>query len=262
MAKKKTPTDARKSKAASADTRPVKMKAKPVTGRVRKPKPSAAKGPEAKRRIGLVLTAGARQHAKRGGDGEQSARAHGIGTRTASGAVAAPASVPPEEIENNVASPPSRAEGVETDVQIPRLKTDGRSESMSSRPRQTYLSAEDLQEFREMLIAKRRELVGDVTHLENEAMRQNTAATSGSSSMPIHMADLGSDTWEQELTLGLIENERGLLREIDAALARIENRTYGICLATNKPIGKARLRAQPWAKFCIEYARKRELGLA
>ena len=79
--------------------------------------------------------------------------------------------------------------------------------------------------------------------------------------MPIHMADLGSDTWEQELTLGLIENERGLLREIDEALDRIEDKTYGICLATNRPISKSRLRAQPWAKYCIAYARKRELGL-
>ena len=126
--------------------------------------------------------------------------------------------------------------------------------------RKTRLKPEDLQEFRDMLVAKRRELVGDVTTLENEAMRQNNAG-GGSSSMPIHMADLGSDTWEQELTLGLIANERELLREIDEALDRIENKTYGICLATNRPISKSRLQAQPWAKYCIAYARKRELGL-
>jgi RNA polymerase-binding transcription factor DksA len=59
----------------------------------------------------------------------------------------------------------------------------------------------------------------------------------------------------------LIENERGLLREIDEALERIEDNTYGICLATNKPITKSRLRVKPWAKYCIAYARKRELGL-
>jgi len=113
-----------------------------------------------------------------------------------------------------------------------------------------------------MLITKRRELVGDVTQLQSQAMRQDSSGSSaGASSMPIHMADLGSDTWEQELTLGLIENERGLLREIDEALNRIEVKTYGICLATNKRITKSRLRAQPWAKYCIEYARKRELGL-
>jgi len=126
----------------------------------------------------------------------------------------------------------------------------------------TYLNAAELEEFREMLLEKRRELIGDVANLEDGAIRSGGAHnTSGLSSMPIHMADLGSDTWEQELTLGLIENERGLLREIDEALERIKDRTYGMCLATGKPITKARLRAKPWAKYCIEYARKRELGL-
>jgi RNA polymerase-binding protein DksA len=124
----------------------------------------------------------------------------------------------------------------------------------------TRLSDKDLNEFRELLLAKRRELAGDVLHLENEA-REHNSNGGNSSPMPLHMADLGSDTWEQELTLGLIEAERSLLREIDEALDRIDNRTYGVCLGTGKPIAKVRLRAQPWAKYCIEYARKRELGL-
>ncbi len=126
---------------------------------------------------------------------------------------------------------------------------------------QTRLTPKELDEFREMLLVKRQQLIGDVTHLEDEAIRSRQLGSSGGSSMPIHMADLGSDTWEQELTLGLIENERGLLREIDEALERIKDGTYGICIATGKPITKARLRAKPWAKYCIEYARKRELGL-
>ncbi|HOW71427.1 MAG TPA: TraR/DksA C4-type zinc finger protein [Phycisphaerae bacterium] len=126
----------------------------------------------------------------------------------------------------------------------------------------TYLTPAELEGFREMLLQKRHELIGDVANLEDGAIRSGGGqSTSGLSSMPIHMADIGSDTWEQELTLGLIENERGLLREIDEALERIKDRTYGMCLATGKPITKARLRAKPWAKYCIEYARKRELGL-
>lgn len=127
--------------------------------------------------------------------------------------------------------------------------------------RRTHLSEQDLAEFRELLIQKRRELVGDMNNLSEEARRIG-APGGTASSMPIHMADLGSDTWEQELTLGLIENERGLLREIDEALDRIEKKTYGVCIATNKPITKARLRLKPWAKYCIEYAMKREQGLA
>lgn len=134
--------------------------------------------------------------------------------------------------------------------------------SEQEKPIKTYLSEAELQEFRDLLLEKRRELIGDVNNLQEEARRTGNPGGSGSSSMPIHMADLGSDTWEQELTLGLIENERTLLREIDEALERIDRKTYGVCMGTNKPITKARLRFKPWAKYCIEYARKRELGLA
>ncbi|HOB75395.1 MAG TPA: TraR/DksA family transcriptional regulator [Phycisphaerae bacterium] len=142
---------------------------------------------------------------------------------------------------------------------IAALRAD--SEAEETEIRKTHLSEAELEEFRQLLLEKRRELVGDMNNLSDEARR--TGAPGGTfSSMPIHMADLGSDTWEQELTLGLIENERGLLREIDEALDRIQKKTYGICMATNKPIAKARLRFKPWAKYCIEYAMKREQGLA
>jgi RNA polymerase-binding protein DksA len=142
---------------------------------------------------------------------------------------------------------------------VPREARPAESEPLEIK--KTYLKPEELGEFRRMLLQKRQELVGDVTNLQGEALRTNGQADNGSS-MPIHMADLGTDTWEQEFTLGLIEKERLLLREIDEALDRIDEGTYGMCLATGKPITKTRLRAKPWAKHCIEYARKRELGLA
>jgi DnaK suppressor protein len=127
--------------------------------------------------------------------------------------------------------------------------------------RRSHLTPEELAEFRQMLLDKRRELVEDMVNLEGEAKRTGTESGSASSSMPIHMADLGSDTWEQEFTLNLIEKERLIVREIDEALERIESKTFGTCLATGKAISKARLRVKPWAKYCIEYARKRELGM-
>ncbi|NOT00537.1 MAG: TraR/DksA family transcriptional regulator [Phycisphaerales bacterium] len=117
------------------------------------------------------------------------------------------------------------------------------------------LTKRELAQFMKMLLEKRRELVGDVTHLASEAFAQ-----SGNSSMPLHMADVGTDNWEQEFNIELLQTERVLVREIDAALQRIGERTYGVCLATHKPIDKARLTAKPWAKYCIDYARLRELG--
>jgi RNA polymerase-binding protein DksA len=126
----------------------------------------------------------------------------------------------------------------------------------------TCLTNEELLEFKESLLRKRAELAGDVEHLTQEALDGSGEGGREHSVMPIHMADLGTDNWEQEFTLGLIANERALVREIDEALDRIQNKTYGMCLATGKKINKARLRATPWAKYCIEYARAREEGRA
>ncbi|MBW8034558.1 MAG: hypothetical protein FVQ79_02525 [Planctomycetes bacterium] len=80
------------------------------------------------------------------------------------------------------------------------------------------------------------------------------------SSMPIHMADMGTDNFEQEFALGLMDSERKLLEEINDALGRIVDGVYGICSGTGKDIRKARLEANPWARYCIEYATMVEKG--
>ncbi|UCF00448.1 MAG: TraR/DksA C4-type zinc finger protein [Planctomycetota bacterium] len=80
------------------------------------------------------------------------------------------------------------------------------------------------------------------------------------SNLPIHMADIGTDNFEIENTLGLMNSERKLIAEIDDALERIEDGTYGICQGSGNPIPKARLQAIPWAKYCVEYATLLEKG--
>ena len=113
-----------------------------------------------------------------------------------------------------------------------------------------------------MLLEKRIELLGDVDHMANEALDNNRQDSTGDlSSMPIHMADIGTDNYEQEFTLGLIESERKLLRLIDLALNKIDTGNYGICEGTEQQINRARLEAVPEARFCIEYARQIEKGL-
>ena len=126
----------------------------------------------------------------------------------------------------------------------------------------TYLTAKELKVFRELLLQKRSEIAGDVEHLTSQALNRSERGSGEHSAMPIHMADLGSDTWEQDFTLGLIANEQAVVREIDEALERIADKSYGICVATGKPIPRDRLRAKPWARYCIEYARLREEGRA
>ncbi|KKL86424.1 hypothetical protein LCGC14_1944840, partial [marine sediment metagenome] len=123
----------------------------------------------------------------------------------------------------------------------------------------TRLSTKELAEFRGMLLAKRRQLLGDMTDMETHAIGQH--GSGNLSSLPTHMADVGTDNFEHEFTLGLLESERMLLREIDEQLLRIEDRTYGVCAGTGKSIPKARLRAKPWAKYTVEFARMLEKGL-
>jgi DnaK suppressor protein len=118
------------------------------------------------------------------------------------------------------------------------------------------LSAKELAQYAAILLQKRREIVGDMRSMEIEAL--GGAGSGGLSSLPVHMADMGTDNYEQEFTLGLVEKDRVLLREINHALAKIQAGTYGICEGTGVAIGRARLEFQPWAKYSIEFARQRE----
>ena len=143
-----------------------------------------------------------------------------------------------------------------------KRKKASREKVSSTRTKKRSLTSANTEHFKQMLLEKRREILRNVNEFEDEALKKSRLDAAGDlSSMPIHMADIGTDNYEQEFALGLMDSERKLLREIDDALERVEQETYGICEGTGKPIPKARLEAQPWAKYCIEYARMLEQGL-
>jgi RNA polymerase-binding transcription factor DksA len=112
--------------------------------------------------------------------------------------------------------------------------------------------------YRQMLLLLRQRLTGDVSHLKDEALRRNGSAGGNLSNMPIHMADLGTDNFEQEFTLSLLQNEEQVLDEIAAALDRIQKGRFGRCEDCQGVIPKARLQALPYARFCVACARKAE----
>jgi RNA polymerase-binding protein DksA len=122
------------------------------------------------------------------------------------------------------------------------------------------LRKSQLNKYRKMLLDKRKDLLGDISGIAAGAFRGGNGG-GDLSSMPTHPADIGSDNYEQEFSLGLLESERALLEEIDDALQRIEDRTYGVCVGTGIPISVPRLNARPWSKYGIEYARMVEQGL-
>ena len=112
----------------------------------------------------------------------------------------------------------------------------------------------------------RARLQGDVEQLTDEALGSNRQNGGGESKSPTHMAELGSDTFEQDFALSLVENEQETLVEIRAALKRIEEGTFGCCEGCVEEgksparaiVPKARLRAIPYARNCVECERKRE----
>ncbi len=144
-----------------------------------------------------------------------------------------------------------------------KRKKTSKKKASSRGTKKGHLSPADIKHFEQMLLAKRREILRNVTEIEDEALKKSRLDASGDlSSMPIHMADLGTDNYEQEFVLGLMDSERQLLKETDDALERIEKGTYGICEGTGKRIPKARLEANPWARYRVEYARMLEQGPA
>lgn len=118
---------------------------------------------------------------------------------------------------------------------------------------------EELESFRRTLETLRARLRGDLDQMTDEALRRDQPQSSGNlSNVPLHMADVGTENYDQEFTLGLIENERGTLEEIQDALGRIDAGTFGRCLECNNPIPKPRLQALPYTRHCIQCARELE----
>jgi RNA polymerase-binding protein DksA len=115
----------------------------------------------------------------------------------------------------------------------------------------------DLDSFRQALQALRSRLNGEVSHLADEALRSTGGEASGSlSNAPLHLADLGTDAYEQEFTLSLLQNQEQALEEIGHALDKINRGTFGRCEECDNPIPKGRLQALPYARHCVDCARK------
>jgi len=111
------------------------------------------------------------------------------------------------------------------------------------------LRPEEIRSLRRLLLARKAELMDSYLNLEDEARAKGKEAGE-LSAVPFHPADLGTDSFEQTLSLALLENESMALREIDLALERMDEGTYGACEDCGNPIGKARLRALPQATLC------------
>lgn len=122
-------------------------------------------------------------------------------------------------------------------------------------PTKSPFGKRELAHFREILVRKRAEIIGDVSSIEAEAL---TGQSGSLSRLPQHIAEQGSEAYDQSLALEIAASDRRLLKEIDDAIARIDQGTYGVCELTGKPIKQERLEQLPWARYSIEAAREIE----
>ncbi len=121
------------------------------------------------------------------------------------------------------------------------------------------MKAAELTQYKKTLLELRQKLVENVNFMEDEALGKSGQDASGDlSNVPIHMADVGTDNYDRDLTIGLIQNGEEELRAIDEALERIGNKTFGSCEECGKKISKVRLTALPYVKNCIECQRQEE----
>jgi DnaK suppressor protein len=113
----------------------------------------------------------------------------------------------------------------------------------------------DVAIHRERLLTLRARLRGEMSQLADTALNKNRAETSR---MPNHMAELGTDNFERELTLNLLGSEKEVVDQIEAALERIEDGDYGRCDECGRKIPKARLDAMPYVAMCVRCASQHE----
>ena len=122
------------------------------------------------------------------------------------------------------------------------------------------MKTEDLKLYKERLLALRARLRGDVDQMGGPIFEKPLAQATGDLSvMPIHMADVGSENFEREFTLRLMEAKDQTLDQIEEALQRMEGGIYGVCEMCEEKIPKTRLNAIPYAILCVKCASGLEL---
>jgi RNA polymerase-binding protein DksA len=117
----------------------------------------------------------------------------------------------------------------------------------------------DVEHFRTRLLEERKRVQEAIEYLHNE---NAGSATDETQEIPSdnHPGDVATETFDRELDSSLEEAEERLLRDIEGALKRIDDGTYGICTNCGKTIGEERLEALPWTTQCIDCKRKEERG--
>lgn len=121
------------------------------------------------------------------------------------------------------------------------------------------LTKKELAGFRKLILKKKEEILAQIKHASDETSKQSQKEAAGDiSAYTYHMADVATDTYDREFTLGLASNERKLIYEFDDAIKKIEDGTYGACEECKQLIVRIRLKALPYARLCLKCQERKE----
>ncbi|MCM8791601.1 MAG: TraR/DksA C4-type zinc finger protein [Candidatus Omnitrophica bacterium] len=113
--------------------------------------------------------------------------------------------------------------------------------------------------FKKLLIHQREEILKEIKHISEDTLGKSQKDASGDiSGYTYHMADVATDTYVREFSLGIATNEHKIIYELNDALKKLEEGTYGICEECKEPISKTRLKAIPYARLCIKCQQAKE----
>jgi len=115
--------------------------------------------------------------------------------------------------------------------------------------------------FKKNLLSLRARIRGDISGMSDVALNQGKTAGGSGASTTNHMADKGTDQFEQEFTLSLVENDEETLQSIEEALERIETGAFGACAHCGRKIPKERLKVIPFTAHCVKCASEIQMGL-
>ncbi len=114
-----------------------------------------------------------------------------------------------------------------------------------------------LEQYKKVLLKLKETYVHDINSMSKNPGASKEESTDVSGHVQ-HMADVATDMYDREFSLGLASTEREVLNKVDKALERIEQETYGICVECDKPIPVARLKAIPYVETCVKCQEKLE----
>ena len=121
------------------------------------------------------------------------------------------------------------------------------------------MDKKDAKFFKELLLKKKLELLKGIEHIAKDALGTSQREAAGDlSAYSLHMADMATDNYDREFSLGLADKEQSVLHRIDSALEKIENNAFGLCEVCEKKISKVRLKAVPYAELCVPCQEKQE----